>query len=592
MKKITLSEKQRWLLSLIKKDRNLLSLIFILGLAGGALGLSMAVFSQQLIDKIIPSQDTYYFLQAIAVLVVLLLLRLLIGYLQAYVSSLHGRSFNLHLIDSFFSKMIFLPKSFFDSNKTGTLITRMHDSSAIQTTVIFVTNSLILNLFNLIISAAFLFQYSSLIGFTSLFAFPLFIASSIFFKNVMRHRLQAMYVANGENESNYIASIQNIDLIKTHNKQAHYIQQNAQKYGNSLEKSFQSNLTGINFSATSDAIGTLSYILILGIAAYQALIGHMTIGEFSATIAVATGMLGPMSILGNALMHLQDARVAIDRMYEVMSSKSEFQMDEDRQKETPPQVNSIELRNISFSYDINTPLLDNISFSAVRGEMLCLFGRNGAGKSTLLNLLVALYRPIQGEILVNGKPITDFSIMGLRQRIAMVSQQTKLFDGPLLNNICMSNDNMDLERATKLLHEKGFAPFINRIQGAFNAQLSEDGNNLSGGQKQIIALARALFKNPDVLLVDEATAALDSESEDFVIKILRDFSNANGIVIMVSHRLKPTTACSRIVVIDNHSVQLVGNHHALMQTDNFYSARYKSALDNTADENSLENNYN
>lgn len=590
MKRINLSEKQRWLLSLIKQDRNLLLVTLVLGLLGGALGLSMAVFSQQLIDKIIPSQDTHYFLQAIAVLVVLLLLRLLVTYLQGYVSSLHGRRFNLRLIDSFFTKMIFLPKAFFDSNKTGTLITRMHDSGAIQTTVLFVTNSLILNLLNLIISAAFLFHYSSIIGFTSLFAFPLFFVSSIFFKNIMRHRLQAMYIANGENESNYIASIQNIDLIKTHNKQAHYIRQNARKYGNSLEKSFQSHLTGINFSTTSDAIGTLSYILILGISAYQALIGHMTIGEFSATVAVATGMLGPMSILGNALMHLQDARVAIDRMYEVMSAKSEFQVDEDQQKETPPHIHSIELRNISFSYDSDTPLLDNISFSAARGDMLCLFGRNGAGKSTLLNLLVALYRPLQGDILINGKSIADFSIMGLRQRIAIVSQQTKLFDGPLLNNICMSDDSADLERAAGLLHEKGFASFINRIQGAFNAQLSEDGNNLSGGQKQIIALARALFKNPDVLLVDEATAALDSESEDFVIKILRDFANAGGIVIMVSHRLKPTTACSRIIVIDNHRVQLIGNHHTLMQTDNFYSARYKSALDNTADDKALELN--
>jgi|GEM_PF-629814 len=575
MKNIFRSEKVRWFLPILYKDINLLVVSLIIGLISCGVGLSLAVFSQKMIDDIIPSKDTHYFYKAIGVLVILLLLRIATMYLQPLVGSIHGKRFNLRLVNAFFAKMIFLPKSFFDEHKTGTLITRMHDSAAIHGTVMFVFNALILNFLNILISAIFLFQYSVLIGLIALASFPLFFISSLIHKGLMKIRLQEMYVANGENESNYISSIQNIDLIKTHNKQTYYTEQNAVKYGNSLEKGFRAHLTGMNFGLSSDSIGTLCYLLILSIAAYQALVGHITVGEFTATLGVATGMLGPIGVLGNALMHLQEARVAFDRMYEILSAKSEFNIDEEVRKDFPGRIHHIGLDDVSFSYDTNIPLLKNINFSASSGEIVCIFGRNGSGKSTLINLLVALYHPVSGRILVNGKSILDYSIVGIRNQIAVVSQQTKLFDGSLMYNVCMSTDQHEIKKACEFLSARGFDPFIARIQGGYEAQVSEDGNNLSGGQKQIIALARALYKYPDVLLVDEATAALDSESEEFVIKSLQEFADQGGIVIMVSHRLNPARASSRIIVLDEYSVQAEGDHDSLMLTRNLYSRRYK-----------------
>lgn len=579
MKKLFKSEKARWFLYILYKDIGLLVATLVIGVISSVLGLSMAVFSQKLIDNIIPSKDMVYLAKAIGIVIILLLLRVGVGYLQGYIGSIHGKRFNFRLINEFFKKMIFLPKSFFDENKTGGLITRMHDSSAIHSTVMFISNTLILNFLTVIISAAFLFHYSVLIGFITLASFPLYILISYLFKDVMRTRVQEMYVANGENESNYIASIQNMDLIKTHNKQNYYVEQNASKFGWSLEKGFQTNIAGMNFGVSSEMVGNLCYVSILSVAAYQALIGQISIGEFTAILNVATGMLGPIAILGSALMHLQGARVAFDRMYEIVSAKSEFHEAEDAVKIIPERIHSVKFKNVSFSYESNIPLLNNINFSAKSGEIVCVFGRNGAGKSTLLNLLVSLYRPLEGEILINDRTLAEYSIMGIREKIAMVSQQTKLFDGPLLQNVCMSADESEQQKASELLHEYGFDAYIERINGAYAAKLSEDGNNLSGGQKQIIALARALYKNPDVLLVDEATAALDGDSEEFIIKKLAEFSRKGGIVVMVSHRLRPAQAATKIVIIDENSVQHIGDHKSLLLTENIYSKRYLEPID-------------
>lgn len=572
------SEKGRWFLRVLQKDINLLVLSVLFGVVVAVLGLSVAVFSQKLIDEIIPSQDRAYLIKAICIVAALLLLRVGASYLQGYISNLHGKRFNLNLINEFFKKLLFLPKSFFDNNPTGTLITRMHDSSAIHGTISFFVNTLIINLVNVVVSASFLFYYSATVGVVALSSFPFFLASALLYKSTMRNRVQSMYVANGENESNYIASIQNTDLIKNHNKQRYFSEKNFRTYGILREKTFKSEVVGLNFGTTSEAIGTFFYLLMLSIAAYQTVGGRLTVGEFAAILGVSTSMLYPIGALGNAVMHLQSARVAFDRMYEVVSREREFREDDDEEKVRLDRITSIDLDNVCFTYESGAGLIDGVSFEARGGEIVCVFGRNGSGKSTLLNLIMALYRPEAGVIRYNGYDIDQLSIAGLRERIAIMSQQTRLFDGSVIYNICLSDDEDCAVESIGYLNALGFDKLIGLLPDKYLTRIEENGNNLSDGQKQIIALARALSKKPDVLLVDEATASLDGESEQFVIDKLHEFAGAGGLVIMVSHRLRPARASTRVVVLDNKKVSHAGTHHELMKTDNLYSRRFRELV--------------
>ncbi len=572
------SEKSQWFVPLLLKDIHLLVITVVLGVMSSLLGLSMAVFSQKLIDEIIPRNDIAYLIKGICIIAAILVVKLSLSYIQSYIGLLHGKKFNLGLIDSFFKKLLFLPKKFFDENKTGGLITRMHDSGAIHGTITFVVNTLLLNIINITISAIFLFHYSSTLGLIALSSFPIFLISAVLSKNAMKARVEAMYEANAENEGHYIASIQNSDLIKTHNKQDYFTKINYFTYRNLQEKVLLSSRAGLAFGITSESIGTFFYLMMLSFAAFQTISGLMTIGEFTATLGVATGILWPIGALGNSIMHLQSAQVAFDRMFQVVSTQREFLEDEEKNKRKLDDIQLIEFDNVHFSYDQSKEVLDGISFSVRRGEIVCIFGKNGAGKSTILNLIMALYKPHAGIVRFNNTDAKELSVVDLRNHIAIISQQTKLFEGPVIKNICLSDSEEEYHSSVNYLSELGFDEYISSINGGYAAKISESGNNLSGGQKQIISLARALNKRPDVLLVDEATASLDGDSENFVIEKLREFSAKGGIVVMVSHRLRPARAATKIIVLDNRSVSHVGTHDELMKTKNLYSKRFTEVV--------------
>lgn len=572
------SEKSQWFIPILRKDLALLVFTVVLGVLGSLLGLSTAFFAQKLIDEIVPQNNKVLLFEGILFVAGLLLLKLLVGYCQSYAGLVHGKRFNLRLIDKFFQKLLFLPKRFFDENQTGSLITRMHDSSAIHGTITFIVNTLLLNIVNVAVSAIFLFHYSVTLGLIALASFPIFLLSALLSKTGMRKKIEKMYQANAVNESGYIASIQNADLIKTHNKQAHFSQVNYETYHGLQESTLLSSKAGLVFGITSEAIGTFFYLVMLAYASYQTVTGAMTVGELTATLGVATGILWPIGALGNSVMHLQSARVAFDRMFEVIAIEREFDPVVDLAKPAVQSISSIAFEQVYFSYDQHSLVLRDINFSVSRGEIACIFGKNGAGKSTLLNLIMRLYKPDSGIIRFDGIDANGLSTIGLRNRLAIVSQQTRLFEGMVIKNICLTDSEADYWPASDYLNQLGFQPYINSINGGYTALIAENGKNLSGGQKQIIALARALNKRPDVLLMDEATSALDGEAESFVIEKLQQFAAAGGIVIMISHRLRPARAASKIIVLENNSVSTIGNHGVLMASENMYSKRVNEVL--------------
>ena len=574
-----LSFKYQWLIDLLKKDAHLLCGSLLLGLLGALLTLAMAVFLQNMIDVVIPKAERTLLIIAIFVMAAILLSRVLVNFIHGRLGALHSKRFNITVIDAFFKKLLYLPKSFFDANPTGTLITRMHDSRAIQETVAYFVNTLMLNFLTIIVSAIFLMYHSVPVGVLALISFPCFLFSALMYKNSLGKRFHEQYVAHGESESNFITSIQNSDLIKAHNKQAHFSSINFDIYGNFQRKCLSASNTGIHFGLTTEIIAAIFYVLMLIVLGYQAISGHITIGQFSATFSIATGLLIPISSLGNAVTHLQGANVAFDRMYEVLSAENEFESSEDDKKIKIDKITSINLQQVSFSYGEEKELFRNVSFNAEPGDLLCIYGKNGVGKSTVLNLIMSLYQPATGEISFNGIVSKDLSLVALRDRLAIVSQQSKLFAASLIENVCLSNWNETTVEAKSKLSSLGFDEFIRKIDGGYNAFVTEDGNNLSGGQRQLISLARALIKGPDVLLVDEPTSALDSDAENFVVQKLKEFSRSGGIVIMVSHRLKAARAANKIIVIEDATVGQIGTHEQLLKSDNFYSQRFKALLE-------------
>jgi ABC-type bacteriocin/lantibiotic exporter with double-glycine peptidase domain len=566
-------EKRKWFISILRKDVRLLVGTIILGLFASFLGLSISVLSQTLIDVIIPGGDMGMLLISFLIATGILLFKTSITTTQQYLGAKHNKRFNLTLIDEYFKRLLYLPKSFFDNHDTGALIARMNDSASIQQTITYIANTLILNVLVLIVSSTVMFYYSVTIGLIALTAFPIFLSLAIIYKKKIAKNIKIVMDANAKKESNYISTIQNTDLLKTHNKEEMFSKINHDTYGIFQKSIFKASMTGLSLGVLCEIVGTFIYMLMLGYASYQMIIGKITIGEFTASLGIATTMFGPIGTLGFAVLQLQGARIAFDRMYEFISEKPEYNKEEDEKKKCLKQINSIEFKNVYFAYREDIPLLQNLNFYAKRGEIFCIFGANGSGKSTILKLIMRLYSQSEGEIEFNGISIKDLSIRAFREKIAIVSQQSKLFDRSVIENICFETDDAKIQEAIYFLSQLGFDNYIGKLSDGYNTMISENGENLSGGQKQMISLARALCKKPDVLLLDEPTSSLDGESEAFVIDTLKNFKK-HGMVIMVTHKKNPAKESDKIVILKKGFFQDMGTHEELITGDNLYSKAF------------------
>ncbi len=570
--------KRTWFLSVLKADYRVLALMLAVGILTTAMGLLMAVVIQLLIDDIIPANDTGYLMAAIAVAFLLLMGKVGLGTAQKYFGIRQARNFNMRLIDAFFGRLLRLPKSFFDSHNTGDLIARMNDSISIQQTIAYMVNSLAINLITAVGSGILLCYYSILSGVLAFTCFFIFFLISYSYRKDIAGKVLKMMEASAVKESNYITTLHNIELIKGQNKQEHFTQVNSSTYGDFQNANFYVGKAGVRIGFLLETTGTLCYMAILTAVSYAAFQGTLSIGSLSAVLTIAGGLLPVMAALGLSVVELQGAHIAFNRMYELAVLPPE----PDSQKGNDPLpidfIGELSLEHLHFSYVPEQKVLSDLSLTVKKGEMIGIFGENGSGKSTLLKLIMGFYQAQKGSVQINRNDFTSYRLGALRNKIAYVSQQTRLFNTSLIENICLSKDPSVIADTIAYLDQIGFGAFVSKIPGRYQAQIRENGNNLSGGQKQFIAFIRALCLQPDVLLLDEPTAAMDLETEHYVLELLKAYK-PNGIVILVTHRLRPAKISDRIYVLENGSVAVSGNHETLISKgDNRYAYSYKSLV--------------
>jgi len=307
---------------------------------------------------------------------------------------------------------------------------------------------------------------------------------------------------------------------------------------------------------------------------------EISIGTFAAIITIASGMLPAIGTLAFSHLQLLGAKVAFDRMYEMITLEKEYNLDEDLKKTKIDEVKNISIQHLSFSYNKQKEILRDLSIEAKRGQITCVFGENGTGKSTILNLIQGLYKQKNGTLLINNIPVNDISLFHLREKMSYVSQQSKLFDKTIIENICLEDNLEEAKKAIPELDKLGFGKYFKKFQNGYETILSEGGSNLSGGQRQLLSFARAFYSKPQILLLDEPTAALDRDTENFILDLLEQYKKI-GLVILVTHKLKPAKMSDMIYVLKDGVINCNGNHKALLTTSNLIfckGSRYRDHL--------------
>ena len=375
-------------------------------------------------------------------------------------------------------------------------------------------------------------------------------------------------VAYSVSESNYISTIQGVEPIKNYNKQAQFSSLNKKVYQNYQETIFTLGKIQIKLSLIANIFGVMFLIGLLFFNANQVLKGSLKIGELMATIGICGSLLPSIANLALISIPFNEAKIAFDRMFEFTT------LDKEKEENNLfiEKFESLKCSNLSFRFAGRSPIIKNISFEIKKGEVIAIMGENGCGKSTLTQLLMKNYEQENGEIIINNsKKINDISISDWRKIVGVIPQSIHIFNGTVLENICFEDAIEKPDKVFNFLQANGFSSFLDSLPQSVYTLVGEEGINLSGGQKQIIAFARALYFKPQLLIIDEGTSAMDRLSEQFVINLIQKLKNEIA-VIFITHRLHILKSFSdKIYVLENGSITIEGNHEFLMTSDNLYS---------------------
>lgn len=572
---VTVKEKKKdrwqWLKRLAKEDINILSLALAIGIFVSILSLATAIFSQKLIDEILPAEDMLKLFVGLGLLGFLLLARSGLSYIRQLFLVRQSRDFNNRIIDTFYRSLLKLPVPFFFNRKTGDLIARMNDTRRLQQTITYLFSEVMIDVLLILTSAIFILYYSVYLGIFVLFSVPLFFLLTWRYNDSILQGQKAVMKAHSLNESNYVDTIQGIATIKTGNREPFFSNVTQKVYGFFQDQIFDLGKVGISFSFWADIISTFFMVGVLGLASMLVLQEQILLGALVAIFQM-TGQLIPSSNrLALTNIRLQEARVAFDRMYEFTSLEPEYSGNSENRGEEFESVNTLSVNEVSFRFPGRSQLLKQISFTWERGEMIALLGESGCGKTTMLQMLQRFYEPESGNLVVNGNTqLKDISVKDWRSHIASVPQDIKIFNGTLLDNICLGDAQKEAEKIVQFCKEYGFNQYFMDFPQQYGTILGEEGANISGGQRQLVALARALYQKPDLLLLDEATSAMDRETEQKMLRLLLDFKIDMG-TILVTHRIQSTKLADRIYILDNGVISEKGSPEVLAGQDNLFS---------------------
>lgn len=564
-----------WLWRLVRDDMGTLITALLLGVAVAVLGLGTAVFAQALIDTLIPSGDRVRIYTAIGLLVGILLIRLALSYRRQQLMLRQGFSINNRITGSFLSNLLLLPKPFFDSRRTGDMVARLNDTVRIQQTVSFVFGELLINVLVVLVSLVAVWVYSISIGTIMLVSIPLYAAIAVrHHGRIMRGQKEVM-AAYAHNQSSYIGTMLNIEPIKAFGREGLFARRGMQVFRAMQERVLSLGRLGVLVQLRIELVGLLATAAMIIMSARHLLLGDMTAGTFMAVFSLSGTMLPAVAAIAFANVQIQGARVAFERMYEFASMGREHTPSSE--EAVPLPFEELRLSDVDFRYAGRRQLLRGLNLSVRRGQMVALWGDNGSGKSTTIGLVQRFYTPERGSISLNGTNVGNLPLQPYRATMAVVPQQVGLLNAPLLANIVMDDRPESAERALRIVGELGLGAHFERFPQGYLTMLGDGGVPISGGQRQLVGLARALVREPQLLLIDEPTAHIDSPTEAFVLRLLLALRERMGI-LCITHSPTVAAHADRIAVLVDGRIAAEGSHQQLMQSDNAYSAAWRGML--------------
>ena len=548
------------------------------------LGIASNYFNQILIDDILPYNLKNQLVIFCIGFIIISLINIIIGALRSHILLYLSQKIDIPLTLGYFNHIFHLPFSFFGKRKTGDILARFQDAGTIKNVMSGIALSILMDVSLVLIVGVILYFMSPKLFVVILIMAIINIVLVFIFKKPYKKINLIQMEQSAKLNSTMIESLKGVELVKENSLEDVRMEALEQDYIELVKTGFKENVLSNFQGVISGALSTIGNLVILWIGATFVMNGDMTLGALMTFTSMAGFFMDPLGRLVSLQLQLQEADIAMKRLSEIYDIEEEKLGTETNYHLT----GDISINNLTFRYGMRRPTLDKVNLKIKQGERIAIVGESGSGKTTLSKLLLGLYEFEDGEIVFGEKNIKEIGLTDLRNRISYVSQNVELFSGTIKENIKYANPNISEDGINAVLKLSG-CDFVNTLPAGMDTYLEEAGANLSGGEKQRLTLARALAKDFDLLILDEATSNLDFLLESKIYHTLFE-SNFDKTMIIIAHRLSTIRKCDCIYVMDKGKIIEQGNHNELLEKKGKYYKLWVSQVGDDVIQSTNEDN--
>ena len=569
----------QFLFGYIKQYRKYFGQIVLGLLVGSLLQLILPFLTQSIVDVGIKNQNIGFIWLILLGQLMLTISRTAIDFIRRWLLLHISLRINISLVSDFFIKLLKLPMSFFDTKLMGDLMQRMGDHSRVNTFLTQQTLSIVFSLFTFVVFSIVLLSYNWLV-------FAIFMLGSLLYggwlalflrrRKVLDYELFEQQAINNNKTYEFITSMQEIKLQDCE-------QRRRWEWEDVQADLFGVQMKSLKLQQTQEAgsifINELKNIVITVVAATAVIHGQLTLGMMLAVQYIIGQLNSPVEQLMSFFYSVQDVKISLERINEI------HRMDDENGKQgletsVKEEDKGIDLENVNFKYDPHAlkTIIDNVSLTIPKGKVTAIVGASGSGKTTLIKLMLGYYPVLGGQINIGGTDVNTLNKKWWRRQCGVVMQDGVIFSESIARNIAVDDKEIDKQRLQTAAEIACIHDYVMGLPLKYNTKIGRDGVGLSQGQKQRILIARAVYKNPNYIFLDEATNSLDANNERMIVEHLDEFYKGKTVVI-VAHRLSTVKNADQIVVLDKGKVVEIGNHEELTAKRGAYYNLVKNQLE-------------